>query len=306
MGLRCILGHDFGETQTEREREERGDEVVETVTEVRECSRCGQREVVSESTEVTPLDTAAGGTGTSGDTTDAAGPAPGGAGADRPASTGRSGATTDPETGHDPTPSDPAEPTDAVPESDVDVVIDEESEPDPEPEDDAEIIDAEAEPDVSGGDAGDGGDRDPRAWPDADHTHPAEADGERVGTDEWPDHDGRGGSVGADDGASVAMGETIEREPSVDRAGTAPEEDVEFVDADDDPTPETANGTSDVIEPTETVDPEVDLSAPARETEREYFCPDCGHAETVGASSMRKGDICPDCLRGYIDERPVE
>ncbi|MFC6768543.1 DUF7093 family protein, partial [Natrinema soli] len=56
MVLRCsLLGHDFGETDVEREREERGSEVVVTVQEYEECSRCGQRNVISENTEVTSL-----------------------------------------------------------------------------------------------------------------------------------------------------------------------------------------------------------------------------------------------------------
>jgi hypothetical protein len=34
MGLRCLLGHDYGETEIEREREEDGDEMVVTIREV--------------------------------------------------------------------------------------------------------------------------------------------------------------------------------------------------------------------------------------------------------------------------------
>jgi len=42
MGLRCLLGHDFGEPELRREREEDGNEVVTTtVTEVKTCARCG-------------------------------------------------------------------------------------------------------------------------------------------------------------------------------------------------------------------------------------------------------------------------
>lgn len=52
MGLRCIIGHDFGEVLTDRGREERGDEVVVTVREYRECDRCGEVRVVSENKEV--------------------------------------------------------------------------------------------------------------------------------------------------------------------------------------------------------------------------------------------------------------
>src|SRR6056297_1802016 len=56
MGLRCLLSHDFGEAELEREREEQGNEVVITVNEVKTCTRCGERRVVSENTEVTSID----------------------------------------------------------------------------------------------------------------------------------------------------------------------------------------------------------------------------------------------------------
>ncbi|WP_096390694.1 DUF7093 family protein [Halopenitus persicus] len=56
MGLRCLLGHDFGEPELEREREEEGEQVVVTVREVKRCDRCGESQIVSENTEVTSLD----------------------------------------------------------------------------------------------------------------------------------------------------------------------------------------------------------------------------------------------------------
>ena len=56
MGLRCLLSHDFGEPELEREREEQGNEVVITVNEVKTCSRCGERRIVSENTEVTSME----------------------------------------------------------------------------------------------------------------------------------------------------------------------------------------------------------------------------------------------------------
>ena len=56
MGLRCLLGHDFDQPQVERERDVDGDEVVVTVREVKTCRRCGERQVVSESKEVTTLE----------------------------------------------------------------------------------------------------------------------------------------------------------------------------------------------------------------------------------------------------------
>jgi hypothetical protein len=56
MGLRCLLGHDFDEPETERERNEEGNEVVVTVREVKTCTRCGEKQVVSENKEITSID----------------------------------------------------------------------------------------------------------------------------------------------------------------------------------------------------------------------------------------------------------
>ncbi len=55
MGLRCLVGHNYGDLQTESERDETDDEVVITIREYRECSRCGNRRIVSENKEVKPL-----------------------------------------------------------------------------------------------------------------------------------------------------------------------------------------------------------------------------------------------------------
>jgi len=60
MGFRCsILGHDFGDPEVVREREEDGSEVIITVREMETCARCGEQRVVSENKEVTTLETAA-------------------------------------------------------------------------------------------------------------------------------------------------------------------------------------------------------------------------------------------------------
>jgi hypothetical protein len=56
MGLKCsLLGHSFDETDVEREREERGSEVVTVVNEVERCSRCGETRVISTNKEVTSI-----------------------------------------------------------------------------------------------------------------------------------------------------------------------------------------------------------------------------------------------------------
>lgn len=53
MGLICSLkGCDWGETRTERETDDRGDEVVVTEVEFQLCERCGSRRTVGENKEV--------------------------------------------------------------------------------------------------------------------------------------------------------------------------------------------------------------------------------------------------------------
>ncbi|GAA0516985.1 hypothetical protein SAMN04488066_1106 [Halorubrum aquaticum] len=39
-------------------------------------------------------------------------------------------------------------------------------------------------------------------------------------------------------------------------------------------------------------------------TPTEYYCPECGMTVESTGSSMRAGDICPECKRGYVAERP--
>ncbi|WP_256685152.1 DUF7093 family protein [Halococcus qingdaonensis] len=61
MGVKCsLLGHDYGESEIERERDEEGDEVVRTAKRVERCRQCGRTRTISENTEVTTLEAAAG------------------------------------------------------------------------------------------------------------------------------------------------------------------------------------------------------------------------------------------------------
>ncbi len=61
MSLTCtVLGHQFGEVDVERSREEEGSEVVSTVREVETCRRCGHERIVSENKEVTTRTTEGG------------------------------------------------------------------------------------------------------------------------------------------------------------------------------------------------------------------------------------------------------
>ncbi len=56
MGLTCsVLGHRFGDLERVEEREEQGSEVVVTIREVKRCERCSHDSIVSESKEVTSM-----------------------------------------------------------------------------------------------------------------------------------------------------------------------------------------------------------------------------------------------------------
>jgi hypothetical protein len=61
MGVKCsLLGHDYGDSEVERERDEDGNEVVRTAKRVERCRNCGHTRTISANTEVTALESAAG------------------------------------------------------------------------------------------------------------------------------------------------------------------------------------------------------------------------------------------------------
>lgn len=223
MALRCsLLGHDYGESQVERERDERGSEVVVTVREYERCTRCGIRNVLGENTEVTTLAPA---------TAD---------GVDAPTEDAVDAAT----------------PTD----EDGNPIVD-----------DAEILDADDEPEHG---------RRRGEWPDSQDVGPP-VDHERE-PQAWPESEGDGASGSASDasagstedavfadGPETAVGRT-EPETGIERAGVAPT-------------------------PGET--------APRDGTQTEFFCPHCTFVAPSDRGSLRPGDICPECKRGYLGER---
>jgi hypothetical protein len=333
MSIRCsLLGHSYGEAEIEREREEQGSEVVVTVREFEECERCGDRKIVTENKEVTALQSpapdlesaesgsenvsqadaasatpdATGGAetvaATDAEVTAAAGEDDaeimtdstdsGGASASASDSTGSSSDTSasDPETAR----SNAAE---AATETDS---ADGDFEQGPSAaEDDGVILDDDDDDSTAG-------DRTPGEWPEAETTHPAETD-ESPG--EWPavgredDDAGYDAEPGDSGNADVEFGGglTPESAPEVD-ADEA--EEVEFVNAEGDAlqSKEAADGTTElssgisagadapsVAGPTD--DPHVDA---------EFVCPECDYREGVAGSSLRAGDICPECARGYL------
>ncbi|WP_123624314.1 hypothetical protein [Halorubrum sp. CSM-61] len=376
MGLRCLLGHDFNEPELQREREEDGNEVVTTVTEVKTCARCGETQVVSENTEVTTMEqltdeaTAAGDEPTGPDAgseretpgtrvdegvevgTDAGTAAA--VGVDDDGDVGSDdavildddigsadGAADGSDHGAADAGSAEAEPgkpgesaTDAPAESDGAELIDDgpsgaggegdrgsdldddtlgrdegeyaaypEAETNDAPADeeraetdDGVILDEDGEPDD---------DRERGAWPDVDESE--DGDGEAT---PWPEHGGE------DEGFSAEVGEGGTGEVEFG-GGLTPEaadsptddEDAEYVEAPARSTGEAdgAAGTGGAVDEGAgiTRGESPDLETSGSDVTTEYYCPECEMTRAADGNSMRAGDICPECKRGYVDERPV-
>jgi DNA-directed RNA polymerase subunit RPC12/RpoP len=248
MGLKCsILGHRFEETEVERDREEQGSEVVTTIRELETCTRCGERQVVSENKEVTTLATPEEPTGSSSD--------------DAPADD--DGEATAESTGEEPTEASSDEPVDsaeiveetttatipdaetATEEPDESVTPAETSAPTEQPEsdttDDAVILDDEddAVPE-----------RDPGEWPE----EPEERLQSPEDAADWPESG---------------------REPAAEADFETP-----LLQEDDSARPAS----------------EADVTVP----EGTYRCDECGFTTDVEASSLRRGDFCPECHRGTL------
>ncbi|WP_318567517.1 zinc ribbon domain-containing protein [Salinigranum marinum] len=370
MGLRCLLGHDFGPSGVVREHEEDGSEMVVTEREIRRCRRCGEEQVLSESTEVRAIRTEAD-VGMEPDRRDAEAVAP--------ASSTQGATVGDTESAPDTTALREAAEGVAAPGDDTggsspDAAEDAESnttlidraeagfdEPTDPDEEDAVILDdgdeptarghgewpggdggsgpgpAEPAPDARPGETGDettdtGGsptDDDPTIdTPDEDAARSvaetaAEEDAELIGggpddgetePDDpatgddspdaggaWPEHDGTDegfAATGATDGGpGIAYGNEITPQStngqSQSRTGTDDGYETSYLDN----TVEERTGDGTIVSAGT-----ADASEPAPGVETEYYCPNCGHARPPD-SSLRSGDICPECQQGYIAER---
>lgn len=377
MGLRCLLGHDYGDPELERDRDEQGEEVVVTVREVATCTRCGAERVVSENKEVTSIASPSEIEGLAEDdahdaeVVDADGvPVDGDDGSPAAETPAPADASAD----ASPT-ADASPPVDATetPESTADA-------PDP------SMADAEAADDTEGGaeiieetadaehtptadevetpvatadaeaDDGPSAEEDDGVILDADDEEPSER-----GHGEWPaaddvnegppeqtptieevrgetPADAEGGATAADDESAgdehhdaevvsetdpdqaqwpeqVGDDEGFDAEPSdgsaseVEFGGLAPQGDspeavetveegfdAEFVDNGSEAS-RAANGSI-------TRATEIDTSRDAEDVPTEYVCPECALRRPATGSSMREGDICPECKRGYIAEEP--
>jgi len=302
MGLRCsLLGHDYGEAFVERDREERGEEVVVTERELAECTRCGSEKVTAENTEVRALQSERREDATASDaTTSDAGAEPATAAGGADSSTDTS--TSDSSGGAFASPTDAIEQAEAgmdtddsvgeEPDADDAVILDDdaddepgsdqweepetpETEPEPEPvEDDAEVVDAGADPEPE------------PTQPDAGQTHQhadaeASTDAERA-RGEWPAAEGEGEDEGFDATADA------------DAEFAAPDTDDSTFEFGDENVVEADTGFTSAG-PLET-------DEPADELDFALYCPECGFERYAAGSSLRAGDICPECRRGYLAE----
>jgi len=267
MSLTCsVLGCDFGAVEQEQERTERSDEVIVTRREAQTCERCGRTRVLSESKEVTAIEDARKSTGATG----GAPPADTSGGA--PAASAGAGDPTAAAGGAtDATPADGSPRAGGTSEPSTGAAAD--------PMSGSSAAEQEAaEP---GGDPG-AGVGDP--WNSVEDTGNATAHIESVGDSEDAAPDGEDAEI-------------IESEPS--DGPTAPP-------GRDPANPSTTESTGDDA----TDFPETEwaeaATTPGPGDEVEYDCPDCGATHPSDGSSLRPGDICPDCQAGYLEERPVE
>jgi len=350
MGIRCsLLGHDYSESFAERDREERGNEVVVTERELRECRRCGAEHVTSENTEVRPIQP------DPEPTPDVE------AGADSADATDAPNTDLDPASTADESAADPGgaftSATEVIEQAEAGMSADAEAaeagsedaaaaETDA---DDAVILDDDADDATPGSDQWDEP-ADPEVDPDDPGTPTPDPDDEDV---EFVGSSGPGDATGADPGEPAGAGEpanpgerdaaagdatgaaastrTTHGDEAADAGGALdrdrgewpePEGEDEGFDAtpgDDDPAGEVGAATADAGGETGTFEfgeaPEPD---PADETgftsagpvdqagsddlDFTLFCPECGFERYAAGSSLRAGDICPECKRGYLGE----
>jgi hypothetical protein len=369
MGLRCLLGHDYGDPELERDRNEQGEEVVVTIREVATCTRCGAERVVSENKEVTSIASPSeieelaeddahdaevvDADGVPVDSDDAS-PAAEATNPPEPSAdaSGTTDATETPESTADapePSTADADAAADAEGSAEIlEETVDAEHTPTAD-EVETPVTSADAE-----ADDGPSAEEDDGVILDADDEKPSER-----GHGEWPDADDvndgppeqtptieevRGESEAADDADETAAAdesdeghdaefvseidadrtqwpeqvgddEGFDAEPSdgsaseVEFGGFAPQgdspEDVETVeDGFDAEFVDNGSEASRAANGSITRATEIDTSRDADDVPTEYVCPECSLRRPATGSSMREGDICPECKRGYIAEEP--
>jgi ribosomal protein L37AE/L43A len=301
MGLRCIIGHDYGEPQRTRERDESGDELVVTVREYRECRQCGHQKTISENTEVRTSETSgadgAGGASHprsegSGATDDTARPSMERDGSTEPAADAATGSATTAGSSADEEAGDTAAARGASGGADREDVT--------AAEDDGIILEDDT----------DDADRERGEWPETDGQDDDRTDRDEVeettagtagtGHGDWPTPDAEDEgyaaeptSGGPDDSVDFGGGLTPERskgDAPVHGATTAGGTTAGG---------ESGNVTSGITRADS--DPAARQRPPDDDTV--LSCPRCDHTAPPRASSLRPGDICPECGEGYLTER---
>jgi hypothetical protein len=296
MGLRCtVIGHDHGEPKRVEEREERGDELVVTVREYRECRRCGHRKTISENTEVRSDDIHdAGDSAETDDTAETGQTAPSPGGEETPGQP--------PDTGvdHDPTPDPTTEkaPADGTtgpgpidPLGDMEAA-DADEEGVASTDDDGIILEADTDDHTNG-------DREHGEWPDDDNptrTGADDAGSKDTGHGGWPTPDAEdqgydaASSVSDTDDEAEFVGDLATEDPAASTGGSTPDGDAANHPADDTPrTGQSGSGPS--------------TRKPPSSAGSVLSCPSCGATTSSRAAPLRPGDICPQCRQGYLTER---
>lgn len=121
------------------------------------------------------------------------------------------------------------------------------------------------------------GERTRGAWPAVDASESTESASAPTA---WPDQ------RGADEGFSAETGDTADAE-------------TEYIEAPDrDVAGAAENDTGSAI-----IDGETPMETSSAGAATEYYCPECGMSAASEGNSMRAGDICPECKRGYVAER---
>lgn len=322
MGLRCsLLGHDYGDSFVERDREERGNEVVVTERELKACSRCGAETVTTENTEVRSIQAgpdldagsgaaSAGAPGASAGSPTESTPGTPPADAEQPGGTaseqseGSSADTT--ESGGAFT-----SPTDAIEQAESGM-SDDTATADTDGED-AVILDDDAD-DGPGSDQWDEpADPEPEVESEPEPA-PEDDDVEFVGSDATADGDQSVQSGATTDRGGQAGGAaTADPEPDRDRGEWPEPEEAEDEGFDATPAADPTESTFEFgAEESEVVESDTGFTSAgpldnAERTEADdldytLYCPECGFDTYAGGSSLRAGDICPECKKGYLAE----
>jgi hypothetical protein len=285
MGVTCsLLGHDYGDVQTDREREERGDEVILTVRELRVCSRCGSELVMSENTEVRPVRSAP----------------------EDAESDSAEESLDDESWSAESATAGSASGTRPGPEVDIDADVGPETSSEATAEGgDGMILDSEDETDPA--------ERGPGEWPDADDTRLGDERANQEATEETSSEAEASEETEILDAEPDEQSETA-AEPDSDQSGVVEESEAgsDWPDPGpggseegfDETTPSEAEPDDDLIEP----EPGgAGAAVPSSESTPTgdvlLACDSCAFREGAVGSSHRSGDICPECKRGYLQEQ---